>query len=132
MDHSFDDDASNHRRRTAFSRWGARPVRQIARTSSAEIWLVSTSAGPSVVKIWPNGPGNELVGARLSNATREAAVLASRIAKFAYALKVAPQRLTQWAAAKCALFIVWRANGPLRQDAEADPLARLLVMAKKP
>lgn len=45
------------------------------------------------------------------------------------ALDVPRQRLAQWAAAKCALSIFWRANGPVTQDDEADLLSLLLDAA---
>lgn len=288
MDDSFDTTLSDQGRRIAFASWGARPVRRIARTPSAEIWLVTTGSGQSVLKIWPKGPGNELAGTRLmrawagsgvmvdvpeiapqntsicmtyldgpslgdiaragnpgqadnllakvawrlhrarptewldlpgldslfaplfqrrfapscppalrahldeaaalaasllatsaapaplhgdlhhdnviltaagpvafdakglwgdpayelanalrhprglSEAKQDTATLTSRIALFAKALTVDPHRLTQWAAAKCALSIVWRAKGPIWQDTEADLLASLLLMSRTP
>ena len=47
---------------------------------------------------------------------------------YADTLGVDRQRLAQWAAAKCAMSIYWRAKGPLAQDKEAD-LLRLLLSA---
>ncbi|TLP64566.1 hypothetical protein FEE96_12450 [Parasedimentitalea maritima] len=48
---------------------------------------------------------------------------------FAQALGVPCHRLAQWAAAKCALSICWRANGLLIQDDEADLLSLLVEQA---
>ena len=45
---------------------------------------------------------------------------------YAKAMAVPHQRLARWAAAKCALSIFWRSNGPVIQDAEADLLSLLL------
>ena len=39
------------------------------------------------------------------------------------------KRLLDWAAVKCALSIVWRAKGPVGEDAEFDVLDRLLAVA---
>ncbi|MES0860936.1 aminoglycoside phosphotransferase family protein [Ruegeria sp. SCPT10] len=50
---------------------------------------------------------------------------------YADTLGVDRQRLAQWAAAKCALSIYWRASGPLAQDKEADLLRMLLNAANQ-
>lgn len=41
-----------------------------------------------------------------------------------------PARLRAWAAVKCALSIVWRADGPVAQDDEADLLSQFLAYAR--
>jgi len=51
------------------------------------------------------------------------------IALYAKAMKVQPKRLTQWAAAKCALSIFWRSDGTITDDGEADLLGQLLQAA---
>ncbi len=50
---------------------------------------------------------------------------------YADTLGVDRHRLAQWAAAKCALSIYWRASGPLAQDKEADLLRILLNAANQ-
>ncbi len=49
---------------------------------------------------------------------------------YAEALNLPQARLAQWAAVKCALSIVWRANGALTDDPEANLLSVLLACAR--
>ncbi|WP_170759449.1 aminoglycoside phosphotransferase family protein [Ruegeria lacuscaerulensis] len=51
------------------------------------------------------------------------------IALYSEAMDVQPKRLAQWAAAKCALSILWRSNGIITDDGEADLLNLFLKSA---
>ncbi len=51
------------------------------------------------------------------------------LTQYSAALKVSRKRLTQWAAAKCALSVVYRGTGGIGEDAEADLLDLLLNAA---
>lgn len=55
--------------------------------------------------------------------------IARCVAHYAGMLNVSEQRMSDWAAAKCALSIAWRAKGVLTSDPEAELLATLLRLA---
>lgn len=54
-----------------------------------------------------------------------------RITRFADAMGISVKEQTQWAAAKCALSIAWRAKGMLKADKEADLLDLLLSLSER-
>ncbi|WP_375691976.1 aminoglycoside phosphotransferase family protein [Pseudooceanicola sp. LIPI14-2-Ac024] len=57
------------------------------------------------------------------------ATIARRADLWSEGFGVDRRRMLEWAAAKCALSITWRAKGPVREDAEFALLARLLEAA---
>ena len=63
---------------------------------------------------------------------REPACLLGRADVWSAALGVDRARLLQWAAAKCALSIAWRAKGRLRHDRELDLLGLLARLTEPP
>jgi len=98
--------------------------------------VILTSAGPRVfdAKGYFGDPAFELANALrhpkgLSTLVRDPIRIKQATEQFAKAMDVSLLRLAQWAAAKCALSIAWRARGILSQDDESDLLALLLDQA---
>ncbi|WIY25087.1 aminoglycoside phosphotransferase family protein [Parasedimentitalea psychrophila] len=98
--------------------------------------IILTSSGPQAfdAKGYIGDPAFELANALrhpkgLPALVRNQDRITEVTKRFAEALKVPPLRLAQWAAAKCALSIAYRAKGMLSQDDEADLLALLLAQA---
>jgi len=98
--------------------------------------VILTLAGPRVydAKGYLGDPAFELANALrhpkgLSPLVRDPIRIKQVTEQFAKAMNVSPHRLAQWAAAKCALSIAWRAQGIISQDDESDLLALLLDQA---
>ncbi|OUS34585.1 hypothetical protein A9Q94_15955 [Rhodobacterales bacterium 56_14_T64] len=98
--------------------------------------VILTSAGPRVydAKGYLGDPAFELANALrhpicLPALVRDPIRIKQVTEQFAKAMNVSPHRLAQWAAAKCALSIAWRAQGITSQDDESDLLALLLDQA---
>jgi len=98
--------------------------------------VILTDAGPRVIdaKGYLGDPAFELANAvrhpkGLPDMVRQPQQISRSLTLYADALGVPRKRLAQWAAAKSALSIFWRANGPVTNDDEADLLELFLQAA---
>ncbi|MCG7521225.1 aminoglycoside phosphotransferase family protein [Ruegeria sp. Ofav3-42] len=98
--------------------------------------VIQTSHGLRVIdaKGYLGDPAFELANALrhpmgMPNLVRQPDQMDHCIVLYSQASKVPPKRLTQWAAAKCALSIFWRSKGTIAQDKEADLLNLFLRAA---
>ncbi|MEM6658924.1 MAG: aminoglycoside phosphotransferase family protein [Pseudomonadota bacterium] len=85
-------------------------------------------------KGYAGDPAFELANAlrnpkELPDLVRRPAQINTGLIRFSQALQTSRKRLAEWAAAKCALSIFWRSNGPVSTDDEADLLDLLLHAA---
>ncbi len=97
--------------------------------------VILTGTGPRVIdaKGYLGDPAFELANAMrhpkgLPEQVRQPAMIETCLTLYARALDQPRNRFAKWAAAKCALSIFWRANGPVAGDSEAD-LLRLFLDA---
>ena len=95
--------------------------------------IIRTPAGDRVfdAKGYLGDPAFELANALrhpkgMAALVRQCSQIERCMMLYASAMNVDHQRLARWAAAKCALSIFWRADGPVETDREADLLHRLL------
>ncbi|MEM7320231.1 MAG: aminoglycoside phosphotransferase family protein [Pseudomonadota bacterium] len=95
--------------------------------------IILTHEGPRVIdaKGYAGDPAFELSNALrhprdMADLVRDPRQFRRRIDLFSDALSVDPHRLSNWAAAKCALSILWRSDGPPEQDTEQDLLSMFL------
>lgn len=98
--------------------------------------VIVTSDGPRVIdaKGYLGDPGFELANALrhprgMPRLVRNRDHIVRTAERYACAMNVDPSRLLQWAAAKCALSIVWRAHGNPVADDEADLLRTFLDLS---
>ena len=98
--------------------------------------VIVTSAGLRVIdaKGYLGDPGFELANALrnprgMHEEMRHPAQITKCLTLYSQAMNVPRQRLAQWSAAKCALSIVWRSDGTIAQDTEADLLHMFLAEA---
>ncbi|WP_170329142.1 aminoglycoside phosphotransferase family protein [Ruegeria arenilitoris] len=98
--------------------------------------VIQTSDGLRVIdaKGYYGDPAFELANALrhpkgLPHLVRQPEQLNRCVALYSAAMDVQAKRLVQWAAAKCALSIVWRSNGEIVQDPEANLLNQFLRAA---
>lgn len=98
--------------------------------------IILTDAGARVIdaKGYLGDPGFELANVLrhpkgMPELVRQRDHLERSLTTYADALGIHRERLACWAAAKCALSIFHRANGPILQDSEADLLHMLLEAA---
>jgi len=98
--------------------------------------IILTDAGARVIdaKGYLGDPAFELANALrhpkgMPSLVRQRDHLERSLEIYADALEVDRKRLVRWAAAKCALSIFYRSNGPILQDNEADLLHMLLETA---
>ncbi len=98
--------------------------------------VIHTSSGPRVIdaKGYAGDPAFELANALrhpkgMPRRVREARQVHMCLDLYAAAMNVSRSRLAGWAAAKCALSIVWRSSGTVGHDPEADLLHLFLSVA---
>lgn len=98
--------------------------------------VILTRSGPRVMdaKGYLGDPAFELANAirhpkGMPDLVRQPEHMERCLSLYAVALGVQRKRLAQWAAAKCALSIFWRADGPITGDKEADLLGLLLSVS---
>lgn len=96
--------------------------------------LTATGARTIDAKGYLGDPAFELANALrhprgLPDLIRDPAHIRHCLDLYARTMPCPRRRLAQWAVVKCALSIVWRAGGPVAQDAEADLLGLLLATA---
>lgn len=98
--------------------------------------VIQTAAGPRVIdaKGYLGDPAFELANALrhpngMSALVQQRSQIERCLKLYSEAMNVDTHRLAQWAAAKCALSIFWRADALIQTDREADLLHLFLEIA---
>nr|WP_254444590.1 aminoglycoside phosphotransferase family protein [Ruegeria arenilitoris] len=100
--------------------------------------VILTDDGPRVfdAKGYLGDPAFELANALrhpkgMVELVRQRSQIERCLTLYSSAMNVSSERLAQWAAAKCALSIFWRADGQIKHDNEADLLHLLLEIVNQ-